>query len=93
MGDKSLGKVGAAYRDGMAADRVGLASRYERRFACGGHSIALSRTRSDDESVVDGGLEVHGRCGCVFILCVFGRCRYLRCAVSAQEVDEGLCML
>lgn len=68
MGDKLMGKAGTAYRDGMAADGVGLASGDERRFTCGGYSITLRCTRSDDESVVDGRLDVHGCCCCMFFV-------------------------
>jgi hypothetical protein len=81
-----MGNVGAVYRDGMAADWVRLACRDERWLACGGYSIALRCTRSDNEPVVDGRLDVHGCCCCMFFLFVCGRCRYLGCAVSAQEV-------
>ena len=54
----------------MAADWMWLASRDERWFACGGHSITLCCARSDDEAVVDGRLDVHGYC-CFLIVMLF----------------------
>jgi hypothetical protein len=68
--DESTGIVGAAYRDDMVADRMWLASRDERRFACRGNSITLryTCTRGNDEAIVDGRLEVHSCCCFLFLL-------------------------
>ena len=79
-----MAEVEEAYCDGMAADRVRWASGDERRFACGRYSIALRCTRGDDESVVNGWLDVHGCC-CFVLLLFVGRCRDPRCVISPRR--------